>query len=241
MIGQRLVDHLSRVGKLSAEDCGALFQLAGEHRTFKRNEDIVKAGASPSFSVVVVTGFIQRYVSRRDGSRQIHSFYIAGDAPTLESVNLGYADSNLSAAVASEVVVIPDSDLHEVMRSRPRIRELVWRSGLIQSACYREWLTRNSRLCAHAAMAHLFCEIYARSMAAGVVDERSCHMPLTQEILGDALGLTGVHVNRTLQQLRDTGLVDHCRGRLFVHDFEGLANLSDFDPAYLYFGEGRDR
>ena len=83
-------------------------------------------------------------------------------------------------------------------------------------------------------MAHLFCEVYQRSSAANLVDRNSCEMPLTQEMLADALGLTGVHVNRTLQQLRETGMVDHKGGRLFMHDFDRLANFADFNPFYLH-------
>lgn len=238
MIGQALLGHLSRVGDLCPEDRAAVLDLQGDVRTFRRHEDISKTGAPPCFSVVVVTGFLQRYVSRRDGSRQIHSFYIPGDAPSLESMHLDYLDSSLSAAVASEIALIPHCELHALMRSRPKVQALIWRSSLIQSALYREWLMRNSRLAADRAMAHLFCEIYKRSSAAGLVDRNSCEMPITQEMLADALGLTGVHVNRTLQQLRDTGMVDHKSGRLFVHDFERLATFADFDPFYLHHRNG---
>ena len=238
MIGQVLLDHLSGVGELCPRDREAVLQVEGEIRTFRRHEDISKTGSQPAFSVVVVTGFIQRYVSRRDGSRQIHSFYIPGDAPSLESLHLDYLDSSLAALVPSEVALIPHDDLHELMHARPNLQALIWRSSLVQSAVYREWLMRNSRLAADGAMAHLFCEIFKRSIAADLVDRNSCEMPLTQEALGDALGLTGVHVNRTLQQLRDTGMVDHKSGRLWVHDFHRLAEFADFDPFYLHLRNG---
>ena len=239
MIGQVLLDHLSTVGELCPRDREAVLEVQGEIRTFRRHEDISKAGCEPAFSAVVVTGFIQRHVSRRDGSRQIHSFYIPGDAPSLESLHLDYLDSNLSAVVPSEVALIPQDDLHDLMNARPNVQALIWRSSLAQSAVYREWLMRNSRLAADGAMAHLFCEIYKRSSAAELLDRNSCEMPLTQEMLGDALGLTGVHVNRTLQQLRDTGMVDHKSGRLWVHDFQRLAEFADFDPVYLHVRNGR--
>lgn len=238
MIGQALLDHLSRVGDLCPDDRAAVLSVQGDVRTFRRHEDISKTGGLPCFSVVVVTGFLQRYVSRRDGSRQIHSFYIPGDAPSLESMHLDYLDSSLSAAVPSEIALIPHGELQDLMRARPKVQSLVWRSSLIQSALYREWLMRNSRLAADRAMAHLFCEIFKRSSTAGLVDRNSCEMPLTQEMLADALGLTGVHVNRTLQQLRETGMVDHKSGRLFVHDFERLASFADFDPFYLHQRNG---
>ena len=208
-------------------------------RKFRRHEDISKAGEPPAFSAVVVSGFVQRYVSRRDGSRQIQSFYLPGDAPSLESIHLERLDSNLSAAIPSEVALIPHSELHRLMQDRPQLQALIWRSSLMQSALYREWLMRNSRLPADGAMAHLFCEIYRRSSFADLVDQNSCEMPLTQEMLADALGLTGVHVNRTLQQLRETGMVDHKSGRLWVHDYDRLAQFADFDPFYLHLGHVR--
>lgn len=239
MIGQAFLDYLTQLGELCEEDRNAILKVDGERRAFRRHEDIARSGTQPSFSVIVVTGFLQRYVSRRDGSRQIHAFYLPGDAPSLESVHLDCLDSSLSAAAHSEVFLIPIADLADLMRNRPRVQDLVWRSSLVQSAQYREWLTRNSRLTADGAMAHMFCEIYKRADAAGLVEGNSCEMPLTQEMVGDALGLTGVHVNRTLQHLRETGYVDHHRGRLFMHDFDRLANFADFDPAYLRLGDGR--
>jgi CRP-like cAMP-binding protein len=241
VIGQSLLNHLSRFGDLTDDDCDAVTRLPGELKALKRHEDVSKAGTAPCFSVVVVTGFLQRHVSRRDGSRQIHSFYLPGDAPSLESLHLDYLDSNLGAAIPSEVAMIPHAELHGLMRERPSVQKLVWRSSLIQSSLYREWLTRNSRLTASGGMAHMFCEIYLRAKAAGLVESNSCEMPLTQEMLADALGLTGVHVNRTLQQLRELGFVDHHRGRLFVHDFDRLASFSDFDPTYLHLTSGHRR
>lgn len=238
VIGETLVRHLERVGDLSPEDRDAVLEVKGEVRTARRHEDIVKSGSVPTNCVLVLRGFLQRYNSRRDGSRQIHSFYIAGDAPSVESIHLTVMDNNICALVNSEVALIPHAELLALMDERPALQAMFWRSGVIQSSLYREWLMRNSRLPADAGMAHLFCEMYIRSSVAGLVDQNSCEMPLTQEMLADALGLTGVHVNRTLQSLRETGLVDHKNGRLFVHDMRKLASFADFDPLYLHLRNG---
>lgn len=240
VIGEAFLNHLSRLGDLTPEDCRAVLDLDGEVRTLRRHEDIIKTGDTPTFSFVVINGFLQRYSSRRDGSRQIHSFYIATDAPSLESLHAGRVDNNLCAVVNSQVGVIGHADLDEVMRARPNVGRLIWRSILAQSSIYREWLTRNSRMPADASMAHLFCEMYARCKMAGVGDGDSCHVPLTQDMLAEALGLTAVHVNRTLQQLRETGMVDHKSGILFVNDFNRLASYADFDPAYLHLKNGHN-
>ena len=233
-IGRALLARLSSIGHLSEADADAILAIDGEVRLLRRMEDVSKAGEVPKFSVVVLRGFLQRYVSRRDGSRQIHAFYVPSDAPSLETLNLDRIDTNLCAVVASIVGIIPHAELRALTKARPNILALIWRETLVQAAMFREWLMRNSRLPADAAMAHLFCEIYVRSRAAGLVEDGSCEMPVTQEMLADALGLTGVHVNRTLQALRETGLVDHKGGRLIVNDFKRLAHYADFDPTYLH-------
>jgi CRP-like cAMP-binding protein len=240
VIGQVLLNHLSRVGDLCPDDRAAGLGVQGDVRTFRRHEDISKTGALPCFSVVVVTGFLQRYVSRRDGSRQIHSFYIPGDAPSLESMHLDYLDSSLSAAVPSEIALIPHGELQDLMRARPKVQSLIWRSSLIQSALYREWLMRNSRLAADRAMAHLFCEILERLKVVGLAENDSYDFPLTQQELGECLGLTSVHVNRTLQALRKRGLIQVENRRAAILDLPGLQALGEFDPDSLYL-ENRPR
>lgn len=234
MIGRALLAHLLRVGDLSPDDREAVLRVQGEQRALKRHEDVVKAGDKPTATVVLLRGFLQRYVSRRDGSRQIHAFYIPTDAPSLESLQLDVMDNSLCAIVQSTVGIIPHGELHDLMRGRPQLLRLIWRASLVQGVMFREWLMRNSRLPADAAMAHLFCEIFIRSKAAGLVENGSCEMPVTQEMLADALGLTGVHVNRTLRTLRDTGMVDHKGRMLLVLDFKRLAEFADFDPGYLH-------
>ena len=107
MIGEALAKHLGRVGELAQEDRQAVLAVKGEIRPFRRHEDIVKTGSAPTSCVLVLRGFLQRYGSRRDGSRQIHSFYIAGDAPSLESIHLDRMDSSICAVVNSEVALIP--------------------------------------------------------------------------------------------------------------------------------------
>ena len=173
MIGEALAKHLNRLGVMSPEDRQAVLEVKGEVRLVRRHEDIVKSGSAPTFCVLVLRGFLQRFSSRRDGSRQIHSFYIPGDAPSLESIHLDIMDNSICAVVNSEVALIPHGGLKSLLAARPAVDALVWRSSLVQASIYREWLMRNSRLPADAAMAHLFCEMYVRSNAAGLVDHKN--------------------------------------------------------------------
>src|SRR5918995_1478510 len=104
------------------------------------------------------------------------------------------------------------------------------RQTLVQGAIFREWLVRNSNMPAPQSLAHLFCEMFTRAEAAGLVHENSCALPLTQEFVADALGLTAVHTNRTLQALRETGVIEWRSGRLTVHDWPKLQEMAGFDP-----------
>ncbi|HEV2867606.1 MAG TPA: Crp/Fnr family transcriptional regulator [Allosphingosinicella sp.] len=233
-IGEALVSHLSCIGELSDEDRRAVAALDGEIRDVPRYQDILRSGDHPTNAVVILSGFLHRYTVGPEGARQIHSFYIPTDAPCLETLHLDYMDNNLAACVDSRIGLIPHRELYRLMDERPDVLKVVWRETLIQGAVFREWLMRNSNMPAHAAMAHFFCEIFTRSRAAGLAEHDSCPLPITQELLSDALGLTPVHTNRTLMLLRDGGLLEWRSGRLKVKDWDRLCALAEFDPAYLH-------
>ena len=241
MIGAALRKHLLSIGELSSDDAAALASIKGEVRTVPKGQDILMAGDVPHFSVVVLRGFLCRHSWKRDGTRQIHSFYMPADAPSLETLHIDYLDNSLGAVAPSTVGIIPHAEMFRVMDDKPQLQALIWRETLIQAAVFREWLTRNSTLPAHSALAHLFCEMFVRAEAAGLLVANSCEMPTTQETLADALGLTSVHVNRTLQLLRESGLVNLKNGRLYVHEYDKLAEIGEFDPQYLHLHVGRSR
>jgi CRP-like cAMP-binding protein len=143
-------------------------------------------------------------------------------------------DNNLAAVVPSRVGLISHDQIYRIIDERPEARKLLWRQTLVQAAIFRQWLVRNSNLPAHMALAHLFCEMFVRADAAGLVENGSCSLPLTQEYVADALGLTAVHTNRTLQSLRETGSVEWRSGQLVVHDWPKLREIARFDPIYLH-------
>ncbi|HEV2747783.1 MAG TPA: Crp/Fnr family transcriptional regulator [Allosphingosinicella sp.] len=234
MIGEALARHLACIGDLSAEDQAVVTALGGETRHLKRNEDILRSGEHPTHVVIVLSGFLYRYTIGPDGARQIHSFYMPPEAPCLETLYLDVMDNNLAATTDSRIGLIPHPDIYRVIDEHPGVRKLLWRQTLVQAAIFREWLMRNSKLPAHAALAHFFCEILTRAKAAGIADGDSCRLPITQEMLADAVGMTTVHTNRTMMLLRDTGAVEWRNGRLQVRDWEKLRDACDYDPYYLH-------
>jgi CRP-like cAMP-binding protein len=240
-IGAVLEKRLGLIGDLDEADVAALHTLEGEVRDVARGEDLLREGDRPTTSVVVISGLLQRYNVSPHGRRQIHSVYIASNTPCLETLHLDYMDNNLGALAPSRVGIVPHSELHRVMEERPNLRALIWRETLVQASMFRLWLMRNSQMLAHAQVAHLFCELMTRARAAGLADGDSLDLPITQEELGDALGMTGVHVNRTLMILRTGGLIEFRGGRLAVLDWDRLAETAEFDPCYLHLKALRRR
>jgi len=234
LAGEILARHLACFGELPEPDRAAIEDLDAEVRDLKRNADALRTGDHPRHVIIVMSGMLYRYEIGADGARQVHSFYVPTEAPCLETLYIDYMDNNLGAVVDSRIALISHDLIYRIIDERPEARKLLWRQTLVQAAIFRQWLMRNSQLPAHGALAHFFCEMFVRAKAAGLVEGDSCELPLTQEFVADALGLTAVHTNRTLRVLRETGLVEWRSGRLKIKDLEKLGEIADFDPRYLH-------
>jgi CRP-like cAMP-binding protein len=240
-VGAVFEHHLGLIGELSPEDAATLHTLDYEVKEVARGEDLLRDGDRPSTSVVVFEGLLQRYQISPGGRRQVHSFYIATDTPCLETLHIDYMDNNLGALAPSRVGIVHHAELFRVMEERPRLAALFWRDTLIQAAVFREWLLRNSQMLAHAQVAHFFCEMMVRAKAAGIAQGDSFRLPITQEDLADALGMTSVHVNRTLGMLRNAGMVEFRGGVVRIMQWERLVETAEFDPYYLHLRGGAPR
>jgi CRP-like cAMP-binding protein len=238
LVGQVFINRLTQIGALSDDDKAALLRLEGDIRDVDRGEDILRPGDRPKHSIGVVSGLLYRYTINRQGQRQIHSFYVPNDTPCLETLHIDVMDNSLAAIVPSRIVSVPHERIYGLMDARPKVLALMWRETLVQAAVFREWLMRNSQMLAHAQMAHFFCEIMARSRAAGVARDDTCDLPITQQDLAEALGMSTVHANRTLMILREGGLADLRGGKLHVLNWPKLAEAAEFDPAYLHLRKG---
>jgi CRP-like cAMP-binding protein len=233
-VGETLARHLASFGELPGTDFDALASLRAEIRDVPRHTDLLRSGDHPTNVVIVLSGLLQRYTIGPEGKRQIHSFYLPNEAPSLETLYIDYMDNNLATVVPSRIGLVSHDQIYRIIDERPEVRKLLWRQTLVQGAIFRQWLVRNSNMPAHMALAHLFCEMYVRADAAGLVENGLCSLPLTQEYVADALGLTAVHTNRTLQSLRETGAVEWRSGQLAVHDWPKLREIARFDPNYLH-------
>ena len=229
-----LIRRLEAIASLTAEERAALLRLPMRLQTVPPRHDIVVEGDTPSECCLVVEGFVCRYTLTAEGKRQIHSFHIPGDIPDLQSLHLTVMDHSLGTITASKLAFMAHEDLRRLIRDYPRLGDLFWRDTLIDAAVFRQWMVSMGRRSAYSHMAHLLCELLVRLRAVELVEDHTFKLPVTQVDLADALGLSTVHVNRVLQELRGNGLITLRGGAVHVLDWDGLQQAGEFDPTYLH-------
>ena len=193
----------------------------------------MREGDEPGASALVLEGMVARYHALANGKRQYLSFHLSGDLPDAQTLFLEKMDHTVCAVGKAAVALIAHEDMFALFKQRPSIGFAIWRETLIDSAIFREAITNNSSRPALARMAHLFCELFYRARGAGTVLGDSTALPFTQAQLGEALGMALVTVNRLLQALRRTGMMDFRTGLLRVMQWERLCEIGEFDPDYL--------
>jgi CRP-like cAMP-binding protein len=229
-----LIRKLRSISPLSDDEKACLATLQFSTRNVAADQDIVQEGDRPSECCLVIEGFVCRYKLTDQGKRQIFSFHLPGDIPDLQSLHLRVMDHSLTTLTPSKLAFIPHEHLTRVMHRCPRLADVLWRDTLIDAAVFREWMIGIGRRSAETRIAHVLCEVLVRMRAVGLANEHRCELPITQAELGDALGLSTVHVNRSLQELRGKGLITLRGSILTVEDWQGLKKAGEFDPTYLH-------
>lgn len=231
---QTLARKLREHSRLTAEDLAAINALGHTIRELKPNEDLIRQGDDPDVSALVVSGVVARYHLLPDGVRQYLSFHMAGDMPDSQALFIDRMDHAICAIGPALIASIPHKELLAAFHRRPSVGFAIWRETLIDAAIFREAITNNSARTMPARMAHLFCELFYRARASGLTEGNTLAAPISLVQLGETLGMSIATVNRTLQELRGSGMVDFQRGLLQVMDWEGLVELSQFNPGYLH-------
>lgn len=229
-----LIRKLESLADLLEDEKQALMSLPLTIRSLKADQDIVRDKDRPSQCCLILEGFACRYKLLNDGRRQILSFHIPGDIPDLRSLHLEIMDHSIGTLVPSRVAFIPHRSLRDLILCYPGLSGAFWRDTLIDAAMFCEWMVGLGRRSAHVRVAHLLCELLVRFKAVGLAEDHAYRLPITQAEVADALGLTGVHVNRVLQDLRADGLITLRSNALTVHDWERLQEIGEFDPTYLH-------
>jgi CRP-like cAMP-binding protein len=230
-----LIRKLEHFTRLSGEEKRSLEQAASiKVRQLNPREDIIYEGDRLSQVNLILEGWACRYKMLEDGRRQILSYLIPGDVCDMRMFILKEMDHAICAISAVSLSEIPKDTIIELTDAYPRLSRAFWWNSLVEDAIAREWLVNNSQREATERMAHLFCELFVRLRMVGLANGNSCELPVTQAELGETLGLSTVHVNRTIQELRNSNLVILKGKILTIPDLEALQEVALFNDNYLH-------
>src|SRR5215207_4001693 len=230
----KFVRRLQSIVALSADDVTLLSQMPTTVRSYRADQDIVREGDSPSQCCLLLDGFLYRHKIANGSSRQITSFHVPGDIPDLHSLHLSPMDHNLASLGPSVVAFIPHSYFHEVLPRSQQLTHALWRETLVDAAVFREWVVNIGAREALARIAHVLCEVKIRLEAVGLVKNATFTMPARQADIADAVGITAVHANRVIQELRGRGLIEWEGKTVTILQWDELARVGDFSTDYLH-------
>lgn len=226
-----------RRDELSADDLKTLETSVHAVQNVPARHSLAISKQPIGVSTYLIEGFICRYMDDREGIRQLVAVHVAGDFVDLHGYPLKRLDHDVATLGPCRIALVRHDAIDQIVRDRPNLTKLLWFSTLLDAAMHREWIFRLGRLDAVARVGHFFCEIEAKLRAVGLSDGKAFSCPLTQADIGEACGMTSVHINRMLKELRERGLMQMQRGRVTIIDLPALRRLSEFDPAYLFIGE----
>jgi len=216
----------------------AILALPHTIRELKAHQYVVWDGDKPQNACLLLTGFAFRHKIAGNGSRQILSIHMRGDLLDLQNSLLGKADHNVQMITDGTLALIPVQAVVDIAFAYPAIGMAMWYETLVEGSIFREWILNVGRRDAFTAIAHLLCEFALRAEVAGIGESTHYDLPLTQEQLADAVGLTSVHVNRTLMRLEEEGHIRRERRTIQIDDWQKLAKVADFEPRYLHLRNG---
>ncbi len=232
-----IVKHLMKLRaryELSAEEEQAIRDSVSEIREYPADKTFIRAGEELNHSSLLLEGIASRHKDLRDGQRQITELHVAGDFIDLHSFTLKRLDHHVMTLTPCSVAVVSHEKLKEIANSYPHLTRVYWFSTNLDAAIHREWEVSLGRRSATSRTAHLFCELRVRLGLVGLAEELAYDLPLTQTDLAECLGLTPVHINRTLKELREQKVVEFRSRRVEITDLRSLEKIAEFDPAYLY-------
>jgi CRP-like cAMP-binding protein len=233
-LAQPLIRRLNALRILSEEAIASIERAVFENlQRAGPGEDLIREG-DPTDSVrVVLSGWLSRYKTLEDGRRQIVNFILPGESCDAHAFLLPALDHSIGTVTPVTYAEIKRARFEGLMARHHSLAEAFWCETLLNGAIQREWAINLGRRVALERVAHLFCEIIERLRPVGLLEGNSCHFPVTQMDLADATGLSVVHLNRTLQELRGAGLIVLRERTLTINNLEALRDVALFSPSYL--------
>ncbi len=219
---------------LPAEDRRAVLDLPHTVRTLEAGTYTIREADAPTGCAVLLSGFAYRQKLTGDGARQIVALHTPGDALDFQNLFLDISDHSVQMLTRGEVAFVPRAEIQDLARSRAAIGHAVLVKILVEASIFREWVLNVGRRDARTRVAHLLCELAVRLESEGLVEQYGYELPMTQEQLADAVGLTPIHVNRTLKALDAEGLITRTKRNIGFPDWERMRHVGDFNQRYLH-------
>jgi CRP-like cAMP-binding protein len=239
MMPNRFIRKLAAIVPLTAEEVSALAAATAHPRKYAARSDLIREGDQPGPVFVILDGWALRYKVLPNGSRQVTAFLMPGDACDLHIGMLAQMDHSIQAVTEARVATISRGEMDRIMQDHAGIARAMYVAQLIDEATLRAWIVSMGRRSSLERVAHLMCELYLRARSIGLVEETEFALPVSQIVLADALGMTPVHINRVLKELRLAGAMKLRRGSLLVMDPGKLIHIAGFDENYLHRRLGR--
>ena len=229
-----LVRKLSVSSPLNEDDRAAILALKFTRRALEPSSYVLREGDEPRECSVLLSGFAYRQKTTYAGARQIVSLHIPGEALDFQNLYLDVSDHSVQMLTPGEIGVVKREDMQSLAACRPGVGRAILVSMLIEASIFREWVLNVGRRDAQTALAHFLCEFGVRLDAMGLAQEYGYALPMTQEQLGDVLGLTPVHVNRTLKALEARGLITRSGRNIAFPHWREMREAADFNQRYLH-------
>lgn len=233
-MSNRFIDKLSGFASLSSREITALSAATAAPRQYSAKEDLIREGDRPGPVFIVLEGWACRYKILPNGARQILAYLMPGDACDLHVGLLAEMDHSIQAITPALVATIGRVEMDRIMDQYPVISKAMYLGQLIDEGTMRAWITSMGRRASIERAAHLMCELYIRARNVGLTLEPRFALPLSQTLLADSLGMTPVHLNRVIKELRNSGAMTFQRGSLIIEDPARLIQIAGFDENYLH-------
>lgn len=229
-----------RGASLTADERARIEAAISEVKTFGPRKIVARAGEPLNQSTLLLEGIMSRYLDDRNGLRQLVAIHYPGDFLDLHAFPLKFLDHDVATLTTATVALVPHAEIEAIAEEMPQLVRKLWFATLLDAAIHRAWLFRLGRLDATGRIAHFLCETNARLFSAGLSDGRRFALALTQADLAEICGLTTVHVNRVMRQLREDRLCVFRSSLVEILDPAGLAARAQFSPGYLYIENDSD-
>ena len=226
-----LIRSLEARDTLSAHEKEILQRISLEPVSIAAKTELVRQGDRPNRCILLLSGLMARAKISKDGRRQITALQVSGDFVDLHCFLLHQMDHAVLALTDCQVAFVSHNAIREISETQPHLTRLLWLSTVIDGALHREWLVA-ANMSSRRQFSHLICELYVRLEVVGLAADYRFDFNITQEVLADVLGISSVHVNRTLQDMRGA-LIEWQGAELKILNWTKLKDEADFDPIYL--------